>query len=225
MILDAFKAFRLFAAVSAALLLCPLTAAQAQTDHGILPAQAADAPEYELQAPDDETHPMIRLTPDKPQIVKLDSDARSIIVGNPANLNVVMDTTRSLVLIPRDPGATHMTVLGRDGKVIMQRYVIVAAPAETYVRIRRACASAAQGGNCVQTSIYYCPDMCHETKILSSTLGQQQTPPAPLSSGPMPLDNAGGETQNNAGEVAAPEQPVPAPEPATETNESAPSEE
>src|SRR3982750_2894302 len=100
MILDAFKAFRLLAAVSAALLLCPLTAAQAATDQGILPAQAADAPEYDLQAPDEETHPMVRLSPDKPQIVKLDADARSIIVGNPANLNVVMDTTRSLVLIP-----------------------------------------------------------------------------------------------------------------------------
>ena len=72
---------------------------------------------------------MIRLTPDNPLIVHLDSDARSIMVGNPAHLNAILDTTRSIVLIPRDPGATYLTVIGKDGKVIMQRHVIVAAPA------------------------------------------------------------------------------------------------
>jgi len=188
MLLNIPKAFRTVTALSAFIFLCPF-AAQAQTVNngsgGIIPSQAGAIPEYELSQ-DEETHPMIRLTPDKPQIVHLDSDARSIIVGNPAHLNAVLDTTRSLVLVPRDPGATHITVIGKDGKVIMQRYVIVAGPAEKYIRIRRNCAAiagGAGGGTCAQTTVYYCPDMCHETKIMASTLGQPAAPPAPISSG------------------------------------------
>jgi hypothetical protein len=138
-----------------------------------------------------------------------------------------MDTTRSLVLIPRDAGATHKTVLGKDGKVIMQRYVIVAAPAEKYIRIRRACSGNA--GTCVQTSVYYCPDMCHETKMLTSTLGQQQTPPAPLSSGASPEMESGGETGGETQGAVEQENSAPAPEqapePVIENNEAVPAQE
>ena len=186
MILNIPKAFRIVTALSAFIFLCPL-AAQAQTVNngsgGIIPSQAGAIPEYDVSQ-GEETHPMIRLTPDKPQIVHLDSDARSIIVGNQQHLNAVLDSTRSMVLVPRDPGATHITVIGNDGNIIMQRYVIVAGPAEKYIRIRRNCApvagaggSSGASGPCAQTTVYYCPDMCHETKIMASSLGQPAPPP------------------------------------------------
>lgn len=182
MILNIPKAFRTVTALSAFIFLCPF-AGQAQTVNngsgGIIPSQAGAIPEYDLSQ-GEETHPMIRLTPDKPQIVHLDSDARSIIVGNQQHLNAVLDSTRSMVLVPRDPGATHITVIGNDGNIIMQRYVIIAGPAEKYIRVRRNCApvnGASVSGACAQTTVYYCPDMCHETKILASTMGQPAPPP------------------------------------------------
>ena len=143
-------------------------AAPALAQDDIFPSQAlpqaiAAAPEFEL-SPEDATHPMIRLTPDKSEIVRLDAEARSIIVGNPVHLNVLMDNTTTLILSPQAPGATHFTVLDQNGRIIMQRHVIVASPKERYVRIRRSCANAG-GGGCAQTSVYFCPDMCHEIAV------------------------------------------------------------
>lgn len=197
------KALRTLAAVSAAMLVCPV-AVLAQTGNtavgaGMPPAQTAHIPEYDLSSQGEETHPMIRLTPDNPLIVHLDSNARSLMVGNPAHLNAILDTVRTVVLVPRDPGATYLTVIGKDGKVIMQRHVIVAAPAEKYIRIRRNCAGAgSNSAACVETSMYYCPDMCYETKIISSTLGQPTSPPAPGTPGSLQQqsgDSAGSSAQ------------------------------
>ncbi len=109
------------------------------------------------------THPPVRLTPDKSELIRLDSKAASIIVGNPAHLSVLAESAETLVLVPRQPGATYITVLGQNGDVIMARHVIVASPQKKYVRIRKSCAGGAEG--CQTTQVYYCPDMCHEINI------------------------------------------------------------
>lgn len=163
--------------------------AHAQTNDGIFPpqaqvqnnqletstvvisaAEAETAPEYQLP-PGEDTHPLVRLTPDKSELIRLDTPAKSIIVGNPAHLSVLMENTRTLVLVPRDPGATSLMVLGENGRVIMQRHVIVASPKEKYVRIRRSCAAVPGGADCPETSVYYCPGMCHPVAILGSESG------------------------------------------------------
>ena len=100
--------------------------------------------------------------PDKSELVPLDGDATSVVVGNPAHIGVMLDTPRLAVVIPRTAGATYFTVLGKDGNVIMQRHVIVAAPKKNYVRVRRSCGNAPAGTACQPTSVYFCPDMCHE---------------------------------------------------------------
>lgn len=163
--------------------------AQAQTNDGIFPPQAqttnnqlttntvvisaaeADtAPEYQLP-PGEDTHPLVRLTPDKSELIRLETPAKSIIVGNPAHLSVLMENTRTLVLVPRDAGATSLMVLGENGRVIMQRHVIVASPKEKYVRVRRSCAAVPGGAACPETSVYYCPGMCHPVAIMGSGSG------------------------------------------------------
>lgn len=111
---------------------------------------------------DGETHPALKMTPDKSELVRLDREAASVIVGNPSQIAVMLDAPRLAVVIPRAPGATYFTVLDKDGNVIMQRHVIVAAPKKNYVRVRRSCANAAAGSDCQPTSVYFCPDMCHE---------------------------------------------------------------
>lgn len=111
----------------------------------------------------DATHPPLTLTPDKSHLLRLDRAAGTIIVGNEAHLGVLLDTPQTAVLVPRAPGATYFTVLDGNRNVIMQRHVLVAAPEEHYIRIRRSCANAAAG--CRETSVYYCPEMCHEVAI------------------------------------------------------------
>lgn len=121
---------------------------------------------------DGETHPVLKMTPDKSELVRLDREASSVLVGNPTQIAVLLDTPRLAVVIPRSPGATHFTVLDKDGNVIMQRHVVVASPKENYVRVRRSCSNAADGAECQPTSVYFCPDMCHE---VSTTAGQDKS--------------------------------------------------
>lgn len=137
------------------------------SDGGIMPplgSTASSAQEYTLN-PSDSTHPMLRLTPDKTEMVHLDQDANSVIVGNPAHMNVLLENPRLLLIAPRQPGATQFTVLNKEGKVIMQRHVIVTGPKEDYIRIRRTCING--GGNCEPTTVYYCPDICHDVRLLA----------------------------------------------------------
>lgn len=118
------------------------------------------------------THPIIRLTPDKSELIRLSESATSIIIGNPAHINVIADSAKLLVIVPRSPGATHFTILGKNGQVIMQRHVIVASPKKDYLRIIRTCAEDAE--NCQKTSVFYCPDMCHEIRSIEQESAPSQ---------------------------------------------------
>ncbi len=146
-------------------LLMPATSLAGEKLADILPpvTHSNDKSEQDLEA----THPDLRLTPDKSELIRLDSDAGSIIIGNPAHINVIADSSKILVIVPRAIGATHFTVLDKNGQAIMQRHVIVASPKENYIRIKRVCADDAQ--NCQSTSVLYCPNMCHEIKSVDDT--------------------------------------------------------
>ena len=110
--------------------------------------------------PDDSTHPTVRLTPDKSELIRLEKKAGSIIIGNPAHINVIADSADTLVIIPKTPGATHFTVLDKHGQTLMQRHVIVASPKQDYVKVKRVCREDSK--ECQNTSVFYCPDTCHE---------------------------------------------------------------
>lgn len=116
---------------------------------------------------DTSTHPPVRLTPDKSELIRLEREAKTIIIGNPAHLNILADSAKTLVLVPKSPGATHFTVLDHESNILMQRHVIVASPKKKYIRIRQSCATS-DDENCQPIKVYYCPDMCHEISIASS---------------------------------------------------------
>ena len=141
---------------------------------------------------------IIRTTPDKTKLVHLDQDAASVIVTNPANVSVVLDSPRLLVVMPRAPGATSFTVLDSKGGVIMEKTVIVAMSAQPkYVRVRRACASG--DSSCVPTAYFYCPDGCYEVLPVPGDSGGGQVPEIPASAptaGPG-LDATGLKGMNN----------------------------
>lgn len=126
---------------------------------GLLPPQTTDT-----KINIDETHPALKMTPDKSEIVNLDTPAASIIVGNPQHVSVAMDSAQRLIVTPLAPGATYMSVLDGNGSVVMQRHILVAAPKQQYLRIRRTCNTVAEG--CEPTSVYYCPEgLCHQVSI------------------------------------------------------------
>lgn len=136
----------------------------AQPSQDLMPPVTTQSAATPTETLDTETHPALNLMPDKSELVRLDREASSIVVGNPNHISVLLDAPRLAVVIPRSPGATYFTALDKDGNVIMQRHVIVAAPKKNYVRVRRSCSGASGTGsnNCQPTSVYFCPDMCHE---------------------------------------------------------------
>lgn len=136
-----------------------------------IPAEPVDAP----LASDATELPPLRISPDKPEIIQLDRDAINVLVGSDETLRAVPDTNRTIVLIPKKPGATYFKAIDAEGKIIMQRHVIVGAPEKgnKYLRIRRACAG--DDTNCKQYSVYYCPDMCHEVNVVQGEATSQKS--------------------------------------------------
>lgn len=122
----------------------------------------------EIQA-EANTHAPLRLTPDKSELIRLPRGATSVIVGNPAHITVLAESDETLVVVPRKPGASHFTALDEKGDIIIQRHVIVASPQRNYLRVRRTCKNGDE--SCQDTSVYYCPGMCHEI-----AMGQPENP-------------------------------------------------
>lgn len=141
------------------------------------------------------THPTIHLSPDDTHLIKLDKDAGLVVVGNPEHANVIADSTRTLVVIPRNPGATYFTVMAANGEILMRRMVIIAGPEQHYVRVKNTCRS---GGSksCNENNIYYCPDTCH--KIL---LGTEE-----VSVDDKDVPGGGGGEEETAAKAPAPEE-------------------
>ena len=145
-----------------------------------------------------ETHPPLRLTPDKSDIIDLDGEVERVIIGNDTHVNVFLDTSRRIIVVSRAPGATHFTLMGPDGKIVMQRHVIVASPQKNYVRIRRTCSMSE--GDCAPTQVYYCPGMCHEIALQDGSTPAQTSSPSNLGitiTAPTPT-NGNGSTEGEA---------------------------
>lgn len=140
----------------------PLRAQTSPASDGLMPPVSPKSAAVPSEEDGQETHPAMKMTPDKSELVRLPREASSVIIGSQDHIGVVLDTPKLAVVIPRTPGATYFTILDKDGEVIMQRHVIVAAPKKNYVRVRRSCGNAPQGSSCQPTSVYFCPDMCHE---------------------------------------------------------------
>lgn len=144
--------------------------AQSNLKDDLMPPVTSQSAEN-LQKLDGETHPVLNLSPDKSELVPLDRDAHSVIIGNSSHVTVLLDTPKLAVVIPRLAGATYFTILDKDGKTIMQRHVVVSAPKKNYVRIRRSCGNVPDGTDCKPQSVYFCPDMCHE---IGTAAGENQ---------------------------------------------------
>ncbi|MCB1838714.1 MAG: pilus assembly protein N-terminal domain-containing protein [Rhodospirillales bacterium] len=145
-----------------------------------LPQVVTEAAAPNLPLLKETTHPTIRLSPDDTKLIRLDQDASLVVVGNPEHANVIADSTRTLVIVPRNPGATYFTVMGTDGKIIMRRLLIIAGPEEHYIRVKNTCKGTANNNSCKENNIYYCPDTCHEILLNteSATAVSEQAVPA-----------------------------------------------
>jgi hypothetical protein len=144
---------------------------------------------------------ILRLTTNKNKLVRLDQDAASVIVNNPEHAEVMLDSPRLLIVMPRAPGATSFIVLDANGRVILRKEIIVSNVQPQYVRIRRMCGSSDSA--CAATSYYYCPNGCYEVTAVGDTGNSAAPPPA---TAPAAAQAGGGAPAGQP--PAAPQNPV-----------------
>jgi hypothetical protein len=161
----------------------------------------------------------LRLTSNKNELIRLDKDAASVIINNPQHVNIMLDSPRLLIVMPRDPGTTSFTVLDAKGQVVLEKDVIVTNTQPQYVRVRRMCTP--MDASCVPTAYYYCPDGCYEvTPVQNQGIGEVFAPP-PAGAGAAALNAAQAASSLAGGRATAPSNQGTAP-PAAAEAESAP---
>lgn len=153
-------------------------------------AEGATAAKTKAAAPRNAPRQALRLTPDRSEIIRLQEDAASVVVTNPAHAQVMMETPRLLLVMPRQPGSTSLFVLDAQGKTILERDILVSASTQPYVRIRKACAANDQ--SCQANSYYYCPDGCYE---VTTVPGDQANNAPPAIEGGTPTLDTGAQAQ------------------------------
>ena len=104
---------------------------------------------------------------DGPVIITLAEDAASVIVGNPLNAHIVMDTPRRLMVNAGAPGTTRLTVLNQAGKTIFNRDLVIGAGGGGMIRVQNACINA-DGGACTPDVTYKCKPGQRCNRVLPS---------------------------------------------------------
>jgi hypothetical protein len=129
---------------------------------------------------------------DKAQILRLPEDAAHIVVGNPAILDVTVETPRLLFLFGKKQGETSITILDAGRREILSRPVVVTAEDERHVTVHT---SAKNGTGTVET-IYSCSGRC--AKVLAPDPAAMASP-APVAPAAQPPAQPAGGAQGQQG--------------------------
>jgi len=114
----------------------------------------------------------IDVSADGPQLIHLSQDASSVIVGNPAHATVALDNPRLLIITAGAPGVTKLTVIGKDGQIILDDHIVVNSPSGNLIRVKNACING--GDVCQQTKMYHCKNgqACNDVSVSEPSYGQ-----------------------------------------------------
>lgn len=126
----------------------------------------------------------IQLAPGRAQVVPLPADAGAVVVGNPANLTAMLDTPRTMILVPHQPGVTSLTVLDRRGETMLASDIVVSAKQPGSVNVVRSCIGEAKG--CKPVTTFYCGAGCVE--LTAPEAGKAPEPAASLGNEDKPAE-------------------------------------
>lgn len=74
---------------------------------------------------------------DQAMMLRLERSAAEVVVGNPSIADVAIQDSKVLVLTGKSFGETNLIVLDAQGKVIINRRLVVAEPRSGYVTVYR----------------------------------------------------------------------------------------
>lgn len=93
---------------------------------------------------------------DQATMLRLERSAAEIIVGNPSIADVAVQSSKTLVLTGKSFGETNLIVLDAQGKIIINRRVVVQEPRDGYVTMYQ--------GSARQT--LYCSPNCETPLVI-----------------------------------------------------------
>ena len=79
----------------------------------------------------------LQVTKDQSTRLRLAGPARDVVVANPAVADVTVLDPRSLVVLGKAYGSTHLLVIDALGRTLVDREVVVSAPAQGQVGLVR----------------------------------------------------------------------------------------
>ncbi|MFD2237899.1 pilus assembly protein N-terminal domain-containing protein [Aureimonas populi] len=79
----------------------------------------------------------LRVALDRAQVVRIEREAETIIVGNPSIVDVAIHDARTLILTGRSYGVTNLVVLDGQGDAVIDRTVTVGSVESASVRVYR----------------------------------------------------------------------------------------
>ncbi len=82
----------------------------------------------------------VRITLDKYELVRLNTDVATVLIANPAIADVAVEKSRLLFLIGRSPGETMLVLLDKAGREIMNTSIVVVPNLEREVTVHRGAA-------------------------------------------------------------------------------------
>ena len=101
----------------------------------------------------------ITVSIDQARVLKVDAVAETIIIGNPAIVDVAIHDAQTLILTGRSYGVTNLVVLAAAGDAILDENVVVNSVETASVRVYRQ----------AQRSTYSCSPSCEPTVTIGDT--------------------------------------------------------
>ena len=85
----------------------------------------------------DDSHQALNVIVDRAKVLRIDKDADTVIVGNPAIVDATVQDSRTIILTGRSYGVTNLIVLDDSGNPVVDETVVVQSHETNTVRIYR----------------------------------------------------------------------------------------
>lgn len=131
----------------------------------------------------------INLEADGPAVIRLGEDASTVIVGNNAHANAMLENPRLIMLMPQQPGTTKIMALDSKGKAILNRRVFVGGGTPRTLRVSKPCHLSKNPEKCQASSMYYCEagGRCFKTAEAQASSVSSASAPLPVAPPPAPV--------------------------------------
>lgn len=105
-------------------------------------------------------YPPLTLRQNMVEVLSFQDDVGSILMSNPAPVEMIVENSRRVMLRPAQPGVTTLTVINKAGQIIYKRDIVVTQRGENYVRVTRFCSEQ----RCDEEDFFFCPNGCYGVK-------------------------------------------------------------